>query len=100
MLNPMFRNLMRALVLSCALLTTANFTLAQTATPRPTPPPGDPTRPPGQDQIPESARPQTQNPQAPPGAPQTNPATPPGTIPTSPTTVPGTQQNPTAPATG
>jgi outer membrane protein len=100
MLNPMFRNLMRALALSCALLTTANFTLAQTATPRPTPPPGDPTRPPGQEQIPETARPQTQNPQAPPGAPQTNPATPPGTIPTSPTTVPGTQQNPTAPATG
>lgn len=99
MLNPMFRNLMRALVLSCALLTTANFTLAQTATPRPTPPPGDPTRPPGQDQIPESARPNTQNPQAPPGAPQTNPATPPGTTRTSPTTVPGAQ-NPTAPATG
>jgi outer membrane protein TolC len=100
MLNPMFRNLMTALVLSCALLTPANLTLAQQATPRPTPPPGDPTRPPGQDQIPESARPQTQNPQAPPGAPQTNPATPPGTTPISPTTVPGAQTNPTTPVPG
>ena len=96
--NPKFRNLMTALVLSCALLTPANLTFAQTATPRPTPPPGDPSRPPGQDQLPESARPQTQNPQAPPGVPQTNPATPPGTTPTRPTVVPGAATNPTTQA--
>jgi len=98
--NPKFRNLMTALVLSCALLTPANLTFAQTATPRPTPPPGDPSRPPGQDQLPESARPQTQNPQAPPGVPQTNPATPPGTTPTRPTVVPGAPTNPTTQAPG
>lgn len=50
------------------------------STPRPTPAPNDPTRPPGQDPIPGTTTP-TQNPAAPPGATQTNPAAAPGAIP-------------------
>ncbi|HEY6801932.1 MAG TPA: TolC family protein, partial [Pyrinomonadaceae bacterium] len=80
-----------AFVLSCVLLTTASVAFAQTpAAPRPTPPQGDPTRPPGQEQLPEQARPQTQNPTAPPGTPQTNPRNPPGVPQTNPTNPPGT----------
>ncbi|HKE57034.1 MAG TPA: TolC family protein [Pyrinomonadaceae bacterium] len=72
----------RILTVSIALsglLAFAGTSLAQTPAPSPTPrriP--DASRPPGQEQLPESARPNP-NPQAPPGAPQTNPATPPGT---------------------
>lgn len=59
-------------------------------TPRPTP---DAAKPPGQEQnqpVPEAARPQTQNPAAPPGTQQTRPTTPPGTTvtPATPTTSP------------
>jgi len=100
MLTLIFRNTAGAIILACALLSTANVAAAQTptATPRSTPPPGDPTRPPGQEQLPESARPSTQNPQAPPGTTQTNPRTPPGTTQQNPTTPPGqTPSNPTAP---
>ncbi|HEX7333298.1 MAG TPA: TolC family protein [Pyrinomonadaceae bacterium] len=49
------------------------------STPRPTPAPGDPTRPPGQDPIPGTTTP-TQNPTAPPGTQQTNPTAPPGSV--------------------
>src|ERR1700752_1383630 len=100
MLTLIFRNTAGAIILACALLSTANVAAAQTptATPRSTPPPGDPTRAPGQEQLPESARPSTQNPQAPPGTTQTNPRTPPGTTQQNPTTPPGqTPSNPTAP---
>lgn len=91
-----FNKSVTAFVLGCSLFVMANVAMAQRPAATPTPPVGDPTRPPGQEQLPETARPQTQNPQAPPGAPQTNPRTPPATNPTSPTTPPGTtQQNPT-----
>src|SRR5206468_11391994 len=89
MLKWKFNKLATSLVLACALIAMANTAMAQRPAATPTPSPSDPTRPPGQEQLPESARPQTQNPQAPPGAPQTNPQAPPGTTQTSPTTPPG-----------
>ncbi len=83
----------RILIVSIALsslLACAGTSLAQTPAPSPTPRKiPDATRPPGQEQLPESARPNP-NPQAPPGTQQTNPTTPPGTqgVPTaSPTPV-------------
>jgi HAE1 family hydrophobic/amphiphilic exporter-1 len=57
------------------------------STPRPTPAPGDPTRPPGNEPIPGTTSP-AQNPAAPPAAPTTNPAAPPGTIPATQTPSP------------
>ena len=94
-----FNQLVRALVFGCAMLAMTNIAIAQNPAPAATPPPGDPTRPPGQETLPESARPQTQNPTAPPGTPQSNPAAPPSTQQTSPTRPTGTQQqtSPTAP---
>jgi HAE1 family hydrophobic/amphiphilic exporter-1 len=90
----------RILIVSIALSSLLAFvgtSLAQTPAPSPTPRKiPDATRPPGQEQLPESARPNP-NPQAPPGAPQTNPATPPGTQPTSPTTTPGAPVTQTPP---
>ena len=78
------RNFVKAAVLSSALFAATSGSLAQTPRPTPTPNPAqrDAARPPGSEQnqqVPESARPNTQNPQAPPGAPQTSPSTPPGT---------------------
>ena len=99
MLTFKFRNLVSAVVLSSMMLPATIGAVAQTptATPRPTPAQGDPTRPPGQEQLPESARP-AQNPQVPPGVPQTNPATPPGTQQTNPATPPAVPQTtPTTP---
>ena len=73
---------LRPAVLACILFGGTGAALAQVpqSTPRPTPAPGDPTRPPGQQPIPGTTP--TPNPAAPPGAPQTNPAAPPGAIPT------------------
>jgi HAE1 family hydrophobic/amphiphilic exporter-1 len=70
-------------ILSSILLAGTSAALAQVpqSTPRPSPPPGDPTRPPGQDPIPGTT-PTTQNPPtAPPGTTPTNPTTPPATTP-------------------
>src|SRR5688500_20314904 len=80
MLTLMSRTLVRAVILSSVLLAGTSAALAQvpTSTPRPSPAPGDPTRPPGQDQI-SGTTPAT-NPQAPPGTPQTSPTRPPGTV--------------------
>ena len=79
MFNLISRTLVRPAVLACVLFGGTNAALAQvpTSTPRPTPPPGDPSRPPGQEPIPGTTTP-SQNPAAPPAAPQTNPAAPPG----------------------
>ena len=88
-------------VLLVALFAMANTAKAQRPAPTPTPPVTDPTRPPGQEQLPESARPQTQNPTAPPGVPQTNPTAPPGQTQTSPTTTKpqtGVTPSPTPPS--
>lgn len=73
------RTLVRPVVLACILVGGTGAALAQVpqSTPRP---PGDPTRPPGQQPIPGTTP--TPNPAAPPGAPQTNPAAPPGSVPT------------------
>jgi HAE1 family hydrophobic/amphiphilic exporter-1 len=86
MLTLKFRNLVKAVVLFSVLCGTTSAALAQTPTPAPTPQTNpaqrDATKPPGSEQnqaVPEAARPNTQNPQAPPGAPQTLPGTPPGT---------------------
>src|ERR1700741_137168 len=98
------RNLVRPAVLACIVLAGASAALAQTpqSTPRPTPAPGDPTRPPGQDPIPGTTTP-TQNPSAPPGTQQTSPTAPPGStvtpqatpLPTQPAgTVPGGSTEP------
>jgi outer membrane protein len=88
------RNLVRPVVLACVVLVGANAALAQTpqSTPRPSPAPGDPTRPPGQDPIPGTTTP-TQNPTAPPGTQQTNPTAPPGAVVT-----PQATPSPTPPA--
>jgi outer membrane protein len=96
MFNLITRNLVRPVVLACIVFAGTNAALAQTpqSTPRPSPAPGDPTRPPGQEPIPGAP---SQNPAAPPGVPQTNPAAPPGTVPTqtaSPTPLPGEVQEP------
>jgi len=95
MLMQKLNRLVAVLVVAGAFLVVANQAVAQRPAATPTPPVTDPTRPPGQEQLPESARPQTQNPQAPPGTSQTNPTTPPGTTTTSPTTKPGVTPAPT-----
>lgn len=81
MFNLITRNLVRPAVLACIVFAGVNVAVAQTpqSTPRPTPAPNDPTRPPGQEQIPGTTTPAT-NPSAPPGTQQPNPATAPGTI--------------------
>ncbi|HKG59003.1 MAG TPA: TolC family protein [Pyrinomonadaceae bacterium] len=84
------------MVLASIVFAGANAALAQVPqqTPRPTPAPGDPTRPPGQDPIPGTQTP-TQNPAAPPGTQQVSPTAPPGTVvPQTPTVRPA----PTPPA--
>jgi outer membrane protein len=93
------RTLVRAVVLSSALFAAAGSSFAQNPRPVATPNPAqkDATRPPGSEQnqqVPESARPNTQNPQAPPGAPQTPPSAPPGTTQTSPAAPPGSNAPP------
>jgi len=85
---PKFNTFILALVVSCALFVITNTASAQRPAATPTPPVTDPTRPPGQEQLPESARPQTQNPTAPPGTTQTSPTAPPGTTVTTPGVVP------------
>src|ERR1043165_1258981 len=79
MFNVIFRNLVSPAVLACIVFAGASAAHAQTPqqTPRPTPAPNDPTRPPGQPQIPGTT------------TPAQNPTAPPGTNPTSPTAVPG-----------
>ena len=91
------RNLVKVVFLTSALLCTTSAALAQTPTPAPTPQTNpaqrDATKPPGSEQnqtVPEAARPTTQNPQAPPGAPQTPATAPPGAPQTSPAAPPGT----------
>src|SRR5215211_5405800 len=99
MFNSISRTVIRPAVLACVVFAGTNVALAQVpqSTPRPTPAPGDPTRPPGQEPIPGTTTP-AQNPAAPPGAPQTNPAAPPGTVPAqtqqtpAPTPLPGEPQ--------
>jgi outer membrane protein len=80
MFNLISTNLIRPLLLASIVFVGASASLAQVpqSTPRPTPAPGDPTRPPGQDPIPGTTTP-TQNPTAPPGTQQTSPTAPPGT---------------------
>src|SRR6476660_7506852 len=82
MFNLISRNLVRPAILACIVFAGANAAFAQTpqSTPRPTPAPGDPTRPPGNDPIPGTTPTTTQNPTAAPGTQQTNPAAPPSTI--------------------
>src|SRR5215510_3718460 len=79
MFNVIFRNLVSPAVLACVVFAGANTALAQTpqSTPRPTPAPNDPTRPPGQPQIPGTTTP-SQNPTAAPGTQQTSPTAVPG----------------------
>src|SRR5690349_13034466 len=79
MFKVIFRNLVSPAVLACMVCAGANAARAQTpqSTPRPTPAPNDPTRPPGQPQIPGTT------------TPAQNPTAPPGTNPTSPTALPG-----------
>src|SRR5260370_39029725 len=79
------RNVVKIVVLLSALFCATSAARAQTPTPSPTPQTNpaqrDATKPPGSEQnqtVPEAARPNTQNPQAPPGAIQTSPAAPPG----------------------
>src|ERR1044072_6515472 len=97
MFNLISTKLVRPVVLASIVFAGANAALAQVPqqTPRPTPAPGDPTRPPGQDPIPGTQTP-TQNPAAPPGTKQTSPTTPPGTVPR--TQIPGVRPPPTPPA--
>jgi outer membrane protein TolC len=89
MFNLISTKLLRPVVLASIVFAGANAALAQVpqTTPRPTPAPGDPTRPPGQDPIPGTTTP-TQNPTAPPGTQQTNPTQPPGSVPQNPTATP------------
>lgn len=98
MLNLLSRTLVRPVVLACIVFAGAGAAFAQVpqATPRPTPAPGDPTRPPGQPEIPGTTTP-AQNPTTPPGTTQTSPTAPPGTVQTqtpSPTPLPGEPQQP------
>ncbi|HKP84345.1 MAG TPA: TolC family protein [Pyrinomonadaceae bacterium] len=81
MFNSISRTLVRPAVLACILVSGTSAALAQvpTQTPRPTPVPNDPTRPPGQPEIPGTTTP-AQNPTAPPGTQQTNPTTAPGSV--------------------
>ena len=95
LLSPTF---VRPVVLACIVFagTGAAFAQVPQSTPRPTPAPGDPTRPPGQDPIPGTTTP-TQNPAAPPAPTQTSPTAPPGTVPTqtpTATPLPGEPQEP------
>ena len=85
MFNLISRNLVRPAILACILFAGASAAVAQTpqATPRPTPAPGDPTRPPGTEPIPGTGQP-------------TSPTAPPGTQQTSPTAVPGSVVTPQA----
>jgi outer membrane protein len=80
MFNLISRNLLRPAVLACIVFAGANATLAQTpqSTPRPTPVPNDPTKPPGTEPIPGTTTPTS--PTAPPGTQQTSPTAPPGSI--------------------
>src|ERR1044072_7716089 len=91
MFNFISTKLMRPVVLASIVFAGANAALAQVPqqTPRPTPAPGDPSRPPGQDPIPGTTTP-TQNPAAPPGTQQLPPTQPPGTVvrPPTPTVTP------------
>ena len=63
MFNLISRNLVRPVILACVVFAGANVALAQTpqqtpqSTPRPTPAPNDPTRPPGQPEIPGTTTP-------------------------------------------
>src|SRR6185503_6467573 len=97
MLTLMSRTLVRAVILSSILLAGTSAALAQvpTSTPRPSPAPGDPTRPPGQDPIPGAT---PSSPTAPPGTAPTNPTTPPGTTPGQ--TQPPATTSPTPPPSG
>jgi outer membrane protein TolC len=81
MFNLISTKLIRPVVLAAVVFAGTGAALAQvpTSTPRPTPAPGDPTRPPGQEPIPGTTTP-AQNPSAPPGTQQTNPTQPPGTV--------------------
>ena len=86
------RTLIRPAVLACILFGGTSAALAQVpqSTPRPSPAPGDPTRPPGQQPIPGTTP--TPNPAAPPGRQPTSPTAPPGSLPTqtpAPTPSPG-----------
>src|SRR5215217_5860422 len=98
MFNLISTKLVRPVVLASIVFAGANAALAQVPqqTPRPTPAPGDPTRPPGQDPIPGTTTP-AQNPAAPPGTQQLPPTQPPGTVvrPQTPTVTP-----PATPAAG
>ena len=99
MFNSLSRTLVRPVVLALIVFAGTGAALAQvpTSTPRPTPAPGDPTRPPGQEPIPGTTTP-AQNPAAPPGSQQTSPTAPPGTVPTPTpppqTPLPGEPQEP------
>ncbi|HEX7294567.1 MAG TPA: TolC family protein, partial [Pyrinomonadaceae bacterium] len=79
MFNLISHKLVKPVVLACFVFAGANAALAQvpTSTPRPTPAPNDPTRPPGQPNIPGTTTP-SQNPTAPPGTQQTSPSAVPG----------------------
>ena len=79
MFNLILHKLVKPVVLASVVFAGANAALAQvpTSTPRPTPAPNDPTRPPGQPDIPGTTTP-SQNPTAPPGTQQTNPTAVPG----------------------
>ncbi|HEX5966435.1 MAG TPA: TolC family protein, partial [Pyrinomonadaceae bacterium] len=93
----MSRTLVRAVILSSVLFAGTSAALAQvpTSTPRPTPAPGDPTRPPGQDPIPGAT---PASPTAPPGTTPANPRTPPATTPGQ--TQPPATTSPTPPPSG
>src|SRR5687768_4673892 len=93
MFTLLCRTLVRTLVLAGIVFvgTTAAVAQVQQSTPRPTPPQGDPTRPPGQTPIP--GNPVPQNPTAPPGPVRTSPTAVPGTTP-----VPGATPVPQQPA--
>ena len=79
MFNLISNKLVWPVVLACVVFAGANAAFAQvpTSTPRPTPAPNDPTRPPGQPEIPGTTTP-AQNPTAPPGTQQTSPTAVPG----------------------
>jgi len=79
MFNLICNKLVWPVVLACVVFAGANAGFAQVpvSTPRPTPAPNDPTRPPGQPQIPGTTTP-SQNPTAPPGTQQTSPTAVPG----------------------
>ena len=79
MFNLISHKLVWPVVLACVVFAGANAAFAQVpvSTPRPTPAPNDPTRPPGQPNIPGTTTP-AQNPTAPPGTQQTSPTAVPG----------------------